>query len=187
MNADLAKTLIGVDWNFSQNIRDNVLESLSGVKGENSVKIIGPDLNTLESMAEQVASALETVRGIKNVGVFHIMGQSNLTLPIDRDKCAHWNVTAQGVQNVIQTAVGGLACTQMIEGEKNFDVTLRWPEKLRDNTAAILDIPVDVGANVVETDPARRRQRHRPLADRHQPGHARRSTGTHERRLAEQP
>ncbi len=155
MNADLAKTLIGVDWNFSQNIRDNVLESLSGVKGENSVKIIGPDLNMLESMADQVASILERIRGIKNVGVFHIMGQSNLTLPIDRDKCAHWNVTAQGVQNVIQTAVGGLACTQMIEGEKNFDVTLRWPEKLRDNTAAILDIPVDVGANEVETDPAR--------------------------------
>ncbi|HEX4144749.1 MAG TPA: efflux RND transporter permease subunit [Pirellulales bacterium] len=151
MNGDLAKKLIGVDWNFSQNIRDNVLESLSGVKGENSVKIIGPDLNALEGMAEQVASALERVRGIKNVGVFHIMGQSNLTLPIDRDKCAHWNVTAQGVQNVIQTAVGGLACTQMIEGEKNFDVTLRWPEKLRDNTAAILDIPVDVGANIVET------------------------------------
>jgi cobalt-zinc-cadmium resistance protein CzcA len=151
MNADLAHKLIGVDWNFSQNIRDNVLESLSGVKGENSVKIIGRDLNALEGMAEQVASALERVRGIKNVGVFHIMGQSNLTLPIDRDKCAHWNVTAQGVQNVIQTAVGGLACTQMIEGEKNFDVTLRWPEKLRDNTAAILDIPVDVGANIVET------------------------------------
>jgi len=151
MNSDLAHKLIGVDWNFSQNIRDNVLESLSGVKGENSVKIIGPDLNALEGMAEQVASALERVRGIKNVGVFHIMGQSNLTLPIDRDKCAHWNVTAQGVQNVIQTAVGGLACTQMIEGEKNFDVTLRWPEKLRDNTAAILDIPVDVGANIVET------------------------------------
>ena len=128
-------------------------------------------------MAEQVASTLERVRGIKNVGVFHIMGQSNLTLPIDRDKCAHWNVTAQGVQNVIQTAVGGLACTQMIEGEKNFDVTLRWPENLRDNTAAILDIPVDVGANVVETDAgprSRRRQqrRQRPLVHRHQPGHA---------------
>ncbi len=152
MNGDLAKKLIGVDWNFSQNIRDNVLESLSGVKGENSVKIIGPDLAALESMAEQVASVLERVRGIKNVGIFHIMGQSNLTLPIDRDKCAHWNVTAQGVQNVIQTAVGGLACTQMIEGEKSFDVTLRWPEKLRDNTAAILDIPVDVGSNVVEGD-----------------------------------
>ncbi|HTU25985.1 MAG TPA: efflux RND transporter permease subunit [Pirellulales bacterium] len=158
MNSALAQKLIGVDWNFSQNIRDNVLESLSGVKGENSVKIMGAggDLTQLESMAEQVASALEQVRGIKNVGVFHIMGQSNLTLPIDRDKCAHWNVTAQGVQNVIQTAIGGLACTQMIEGEKNFDVTLRWPEKLRDNTAAILDIPVDVGANIVETDPVPR-------------------------------
>ena len=60
-----------------------------------------------------------------------------------------------GVQNVIQTAIGGLACTQMIEGEKDFDVTLRWPENLRDKTAAILDIPVDVGSNEIETDPAR--------------------------------
>ncbi len=131
MNGDLARKLIGVDWNFSQNIRDNVLESLSGVKGENSVKIIGPDLNAAEVHGRACCPSGSGAgsAGIKNVGVFHIMGQSNLTLPIDRDKCAHWNVTAQGVQNVIQTAVGGLACTQMIEGEKNFDVTLRWPQR----------------------------------------------------------
>ena len=76
MSADLAKMLPGVNWNFTQKIRDTVLESLSGVKGENSVKIIGPELDELESMADQVASVLERIRGIRKVGVFHIMGQS---------------------------------------------------------------------------------------------------------------
>ena len=80
-----------------------------------------------------MANSLQRIRGIKNVGVFHVMGQSNLALPIDRDKCANWNVSVQAVQNVVQTAVGGLAFTQMIEGERTFDITLRWPERLRNN------------------------------------------------------
>ena len=152
VNADLAKHLVGVDWNFSQNIRDNVLESLSGVKGENSVKIIGPDLNELEKLADQVANSLHQIRGIKNVGVFRVMGQSNLALPIDRAKCAQWNVSVQAVQNVVQTAIGGLGVTQMIEGERAFDITLRWPSQLRDNENDILKIPVDVGSNIVIAD-----------------------------------
>jgi cobalt-zinc-cadmium resistance protein CzcA len=154
INVDLARSLIAVDWNFSQNIRDQVLETLSGVKGENSVKIIGPDLAELESHAEQMASRLQQVPGLKNIGVFHIMGQSNLTLPIDRDKCARWNVSVQDVERVVQTAVGGLATTQMIEGERSFDITLRWPEALRDNLNAILNIPVDVGKSIVAADAA---------------------------------
>lgn len=149
INEELSRSLIGVGWNFSQNIRDNVLESLSGVKGENSVKIFGPDLNELERLADRFADALQQVEGIKNVGVFRIMGQANLTLPVDRQQCAMWDVSVQDVQNVIQTAVGGLACSHMIEGERNFDITLRWPEHLRNNETAILQIPVDVGHNVV--------------------------------------
>jgi heavy metal efflux system protein len=152
VNSELAKHLVGVDWNFSQNIRDNVLESLSGVKGENSLKIIGPDLSELENLADKMANSLLRIRGIKNVGVFRVMGQSNLALPIDRAKCASWNVSVQAVQNVVQTAVGGLGVTQMIEGERAFDVTLRWPERLRNNESDILKIPVDVGSNVVASD-----------------------------------
>src|SRR5207253_502842 len=79
MNDELDAKIIGVDWNFSQNIRDNVMESLSGVKGDNSIKIFGPDLSKLEDLATAVKLRLEDVKGIgETVGVFRIMGQSNL-------------------------------------------------------------------------------------------------------------
>ncbi len=152
INNDLNRHIVGVSWNFSQNIRDNVLESLSGVKGENSVKIIGPDLNELEKLGDKMANSMSQIPGIKNVGVFHVMGQSNLALPIDRAKCANWNASVQTVENVVQTAVGGLGVTQMIEGERTFDVALRWPERLRNNEDDILKIPVGVGGNNVLAD-----------------------------------
>src|SRR5438552_16985012 len=115
MNADLEKNFPGVSWDFSQNIRDNVMEALSGVKGENSVKIFGPDLDKLEELAVKVKDALAGVPGVDNAGVFRIQGQSNLEFPIDRLKCSRWNVSVADVQNVIQTAVGGKAFTQMVE------------------------------------------------------------------------
>ena len=100
-------------------------ETLSGVRGDNSVKIIGPDLAELESTADRVIHALQKVRGMENVGAFHVLGQSNLNLPVDRDKCAMWNLNVSDVQDVIDTAVGGKAFSQMIEGERSFDITLR--------------------------------------------------------------
>jgi cobalt-zinc-cadmium resistance protein CzcA len=148
MNKELNEVLIGVDWNFSQNIRDNVMESLSGVKGDNSVKIIGPDLDKLEELADQVKIVLNGIQGIENVGVFRIKGQPNLEFPVDRRKCNAWGVNVSDVQNVIQTAVGGKAVTQMTEGERTFDITLRWPARLRGDERSILDIPVDVNNQV---------------------------------------
>jgi heavy metal efflux system protein len=149
MNAELSRTLIGVDWNFSQYIRDNVMESLSGVKGDNSLKIIGPDLNELERLADRARAVLVGIDGIENVGVFRIKGQPNLEFPVDRRKCNRWGVSVADVENVIRSAVGGQAITQMTEGEKTFDVSLRWPERLRGSEQAILDIPVDVTNNIV--------------------------------------
>jgi cobalt-zinc-cadmium resistance protein CzcA len=149
MSPELKRDIVGVNWNFSQNIRYNVMESLSGVKGDNSVKIFGPDLDELERIAKKVEDALESVRGIKDVGVFRIKGQSNLEFPVDEDKCNKWGVSVADVQNVVQTAIGGKAFSQMIEGEKSFDITLRWPEPLRASEAAILNIPVDVANNQV--------------------------------------
>jgi cobalt-zinc-cadmium resistance protein CzcA len=149
MSADLNRHIIGVDWNFSQYIRDNVTEALSGVKGDNSVKIIGPDLDQLERLAEQAKATLDTIPGIQEVGIFRIMGQPNLEFPIDRRKCNRWGVSVSDVGNVIKTAVGGQAFTQMVEGDKRFDITLRWPQRLRGSEQAILDIPVDVTNNTV--------------------------------------
>jgi cobalt-zinc-cadmium resistance protein CzcA len=141
---ELNRRLLGVDWHATQNIRANVMEALSGVKGDNSVKIFGPDLDTLEELAQQVKNRLTQVRGIENVGIFRIMGQSNLEFRADPDKCNLWGVSVADVNNVIKTAVGGQPFTQMVEGEKTFDVTLRWPRRLRSSVEKILDIPVDV-------------------------------------------
>lgn len=144
LNADLKRHFPGVDWDFSQNIRDNVMEALSGVKGENAVKIFGPDLIKLEELAARVKSTLAAIPGIENPGVFRIQGQSNLEFPIDRQRCSRWNVSVGDVCDVIETAVGGKAVTQMTEGERIFDVTLRWPFRLRQDSLTILSIPVEV-------------------------------------------
>jgi cobalt-zinc-cadmium resistance protein CzcA len=151
MNHDLDNAVVGVDWNFSQYIRDNVMEILSGVKGENSIKIIGPDLNKLEQIANEAATELTKIRGIQNVGVFSILGQTNLEFAIDREKCAKWNVSIADVQDALATAVGGKAFTEMVEGERTFDITLRWPAHLRLDEDQILDIPVDVIKNRIES------------------------------------
>jgi cobalt-zinc-cadmium resistance protein CzcA len=149
MDAALRRDLPGVDWNFSQYIRDNVMESLSGVKGDNSVKIIGPDLQELERLAGEVKTRLQGIPGIEDVGVFSIMGQPNLEFPPDPRKCELWGANMADVLNVVQTALGGKALTQVVEGEKTFDLTLRWPARLRDNEHAILRIPVDITNNTV--------------------------------------
>ncbi len=117
MNKELRETFPGIDWNFSQYIRDNVTEALAGVKGDNSIKIFGPDLAKLEELAEEVQAVLDKIPGITEVGIFHIRGQSNLEFRVDLDKCARWGVSAADVNNLIQCAVGGKALTSMIEGE----------------------------------------------------------------------
>jgi cobalt-zinc-cadmium resistance protein CzcA len=149
MNEDLHAHLPGVDWNFSQYIRDNVTESLSGVKGDNSLKIIGPDLAELERLAERAKAIMDRIHGMENVGIFRIMGQPNLEFTVDRERCKQWGVAVADVENAIKIAVGGQAVTQMVEGEKTFDIALRWPERLRGYEQAILDIPVDVTNNTV--------------------------------------
>ena len=149
MSAELSEVLPGVNWTFTQTIRDTVLEVLSGVQGENSVKIIGADLAELEAIGQKVVNAMRGIRGIEDVGLYRIMGQCNLELAIDRQKCALWNIKPADVYAVIQSAIGGQAVSQMIEGEKSFDITIRWPEHLRQDETAILDIPVDVVSHQV--------------------------------------
>jgi cobalt-zinc-cadmium resistance protein CzcA len=149
MSDELDAAFIGVSWNFSQYIRDGVMEAMSGVKGENSLKIIGPDLAQLEAKADEAAAQLAAVPGVTDVGVFRIMGQSNLSFAIDKDKCARWGVAEDDVEDALATAVGGKSLTTIIEGERTFDLALRWPEQLRSDREAILDVPVDVGGNAV--------------------------------------
>jgi cobalt-zinc-cadmium resistance protein CzcA len=149
MNAELKRKLPGIDWGFSQYIRDNVMEALSGVKGDNSVKIFGPDLEKLEELAVEVKNTLNGIRGMEDVGIFRIKGQSNLEFQVDREKCAFWNLLPGDVHNTIQATVGGKPASQMIEGEKTFDITVRLAKRWRDNEDAVLRIPIDVTNHTV--------------------------------------
>lgn len=153
LEEEVERQMPGVDLDVSQIIRDNVMEALSGVKGENSIKVFGPDLERLESLAEQIHQTIEKVPGVQNAGVFRVKGQSSLEFPVNKEKCAKWNVSAADVQAVIQTAVGGKAATQVQEGERVFDLTVRWPPKLRADEQSILAIPVPVSGNTVSGPP----------------------------------
>jgi cobalt-zinc-cadmium resistance protein CzcA len=144
MNAELKENIPGVEWAFSQYIRDNVMEAISGVKGDNCVKIYGPDLNRLEDLAELTKRELSKIRGLHDIGIYHVMGQSNFEFVVDKEKCKRHGIQVADVDNVINAAVKGNPATQMVEGEKLFDVTVRWPFVRRQDESAILEIPVDV-------------------------------------------
>ncbi len=133
----------GVDFSFSQLIRDNVEEALSGVKGANSVKLFGDDLRSLEETGKRVVDILRNVRGIENVGLFHIVGQPNLIIRIDRKACARYGINVSDVESIVQVAIGGRAFSQMVEGEKLYDIVLRLPLELRDDPEVIGRLPID--------------------------------------------
>ncbi len=134
----------GVDFSFSQLIRDNIDEALSGIKGANSVKLFGSELAKLEEVGQRVVKVLGTVPGIENVGLFHIVGQPNLEIRIDRRACARYGANVADVEAAIQVAIGGRAFSQMVEGEKLFDIVLRLPRDLRDDPSNIARIPIDI-------------------------------------------
>jgi cobalt-zinc-cadmium resistance protein CzcA len=149
MSTELEHVIPGITWNFSQNIRDNVMEALSGIKGDNSLKIFGPDLDRLELLAGKAKSVLQSVNGIANVGIFHVRGGSHLEFRVDPVKCQKWGVMTADVNNVVQTAMGAQNLSNMVEGEKLFNIAIRWPKWRRDNETSILDIPVDIINNQV--------------------------------------
>ena len=137
------KEFPGVTFSFSQLIRDNVEEALSGVKGANSVKLFGNDLQALESTGQRVVNVLRSVPGIENVGLFHILGQPNMEIKIDRQACSRYGINVADVETAVQVAIGGKAFSQMVEGEKLYDIILRLPVSLRDDPTVINRIPVD--------------------------------------------
>jgi cobalt-zinc-cadmium resistance protein CzcA len=130
----------GMDLNFSQNIQDNVEEAMSGVKGENSLKLFGDDFDTLSHIANQIAQVMQSVKGVADVGVFRVGGQPSLLIRIDRAKAARYGLAAADINATIQAAVGGAALTQVIEGDRRFDLTVRFPERFRNGPEAIRSI-----------------------------------------------
>lgn len=136
------KKVPGVIWNFSQPISDNVEEMMSGVKGELVVKITGDDLKVLSQKANQVRDVISAVNGIEDVGVFEELGQPNVNITINRDKISRLGLNVSDVQDVIETAVGGKAASQMVDGEKRFDLTVRLEPKYRETIEQIRRITV---------------------------------------------
>jgi len=132
----------GVTFNFSQNIQDNIEEAISGVKGANSVKIIGPNLSVLEDLAQQVMTQMSKVRGVEDLGVFHVMGQPNLDIKIDRAKAARYGLNTGDINTVIQAAMGGAVASQVLEGDRSFNLTVRLAPQYRNNLEAISNIKV---------------------------------------------
>jgi len=123
--------LPGVTFNFSQYIQDNVEEAISGVKGANSVKIIGPNLEVLEKLADQVYDEMAQVRGVADLGVFRVLGQPNLNIKVDREKAARYGLNTGDVNTVIQTALGGSVATTVLESDRQFNLTVRFDKDYR--------------------------------------------------------
>jgi cobalt-zinc-cadmium resistance protein CzcA len=139
MNRELNK-LPGVVWGFSQPIADNMEEAVSGVKGQLSTKIFGDDLRTLEDRAEQVVNIMKTVRGITDLGIFRVVGQPNDNFEVDREAAARYQLNVADVQDAINTAVGGNALTQVLQGEARYDLVMRYLPKFRNTKEAILNV-----------------------------------------------
>lgn len=139
MQSKLAK-YPGVVLGFSQNIQDNVEEAMSGVKSENSLKLFGNDFDTLSTLSEQILKVMKSVPGVQDAGIFKIGGQPNLLIQIDRAKAARYGLAAQDVNNAIQAAVGGAPVTQMILGDRRFDLVVRYPLADRNSPDAIRKI-----------------------------------------------
>jgi cobalt-zinc-cadmium resistance protein CzcA len=142
----LADRFPGTDFNFSQNIEDNVEEAASGVKGENSVKIFGNDLATLQKTATDVAAAMSSVKGIEDLGVFKPLGEPTLNIIPDREKAARYGLAAGDVNSVVQTAIGGQpASNNLYEtgSDRNFPIVVRLAPQFRTTRDEIRRITVN--------------------------------------------
>jgi cobalt-zinc-cadmium resistance protein CzcA len=136
INRELAK-LPGAFWNFSQPIEDNVNETVSGTKGGLAVKIFGPDLDVLEQKGEEMAAVMAHIPGVKDLGLQRDTGQPNLDFTVDRRQAARFGINVADVQDAVETAVGGKAVSQVLQGEARYDVVVRYQEQYRHTPEAI--------------------------------------------------
>jgi cobalt-zinc-cadmium resistance protein CzcA len=134
--------LPGVVFNFSQYIEDNIEEGISGVKGVNSVKIVGANLQVLTKLADQVRDQMSQVRGVTDLGIFPVLGQPNLNIKVDREKAARYGLNSGDVNSVIQAAMGGAVASEVLESDRQFDLVVRYTPEYRNNIEEIRNIKV---------------------------------------------
>jgi cobalt-zinc-cadmium resistance protein CzcA len=154
MNEKLNSRFIGIDFNFSQYIQDNIEEAVSGVKGENSVKLFGRDLSELENLSKSLKTELAKVPGVVNPAAFNLLGQPNLVVRIDRSKAARYGFSVGDINTVVQAAIGGQEVTRVYEGEINSALTVRLAARYRDNVDAIRSIPIALPNSDPKSTPA---------------------------------
>jgi cobalt-zinc-cadmium resistance protein CzcA len=142
LQKEFADELPGIQFNFSQYIQDNVEEALSGVKGANSVKIVGPNLVKLEELATQVQAEMAKVRGVADLGIFHVEGQPNLNIKVNRAKAARYGLNTGDVNTVVQAALAGASATTVLEGDRTFNLSVRMLREDRNSIDAIKAIKV---------------------------------------------
>ena len=141
MNEQLNRQFVGVDFNFSQYIEDNIEEALSGVKGENAVKIFGSDLAELERLSKAVEMRSQRA-GVKDPGGFSLLGQPNLLVRIDRAKAARYGFSVGDINTVVEAAIGGQEVTRVYENDWNFPLTVRLAPEYRQSIDSIRSIPI---------------------------------------------
>jgi cobalt-zinc-cadmium resistance protein CzcA len=139
MDRELEK-IPGVSWGFSQPIEDNMEEAVSGVKGELATKIYGDDLKVLEEKADQIVNTMRQVKGVEDLGVFRVLGQPNINFEVDREQAARYQINVADIQDAIQTAAGGGALTQVLQGEARYDLVLRYLPQYRTTNEALENI-----------------------------------------------
>jgi cobalt-zinc-cadmium resistance protein CzcA len=149
MTEELQQQFPGVDFNFSQYIQDNVEEAASGVKGENSVKVYGNDLETLEKTANAIAAVLAKVPGITDLAVFRSLGQPTIRIDVDRVRAARYGLAPGDVNAVVQTAIGGQSAGDLYEGtsDRHFPMMVRLAAPYRQSLTSIRRIPIAAPAS----------------------------------------
>ena len=151
IHQEFQNELPGVNFNFSQYIEDNIEEGISGVKGVNSVKIVGPNLEQLTRLADHVRDEMSHVRGVEDLGIFPVLGQPNLNIKVAREKAARYGFNSGDVNSIVQAVMGGAVSTEVLEGDRQFDLVVRYTPEYRNNMGEIRNIKVgyttSIGAN----------------------------------------
>jgi cobalt-zinc-cadmium resistance protein CzcA len=130
----------GIAFNFSQNIQDNVEEAMSGVKGENSLKLFGDDIDVLASTAKQIQDVMTRVSGVTDLAVLRETGQPNLLISINRSAAGRYGLVAADINTAVEAAIGGAAATQILEGDRRFDFVVRYKPEYRQNPEVMRNI-----------------------------------------------
>ncbi|MGA7772150.1 MAG: efflux RND transporter permease subunit, partial [Pseudolabrys sp.] len=146
MLAKLQSEFIGVEFNFSQYLQDNVSEAVSGVKGENSIKLFGNDLEALTKTANQIKDVLSTVRGVTDLAVFTSLGQPTVQIEIDRARAARYGLTPGDINSTVRAAIGGDSAGELYvpNSDQHFPIIVRLAPRYRQSPEAIRDISVGI-------------------------------------------